>query len=336
MRRAALLLLLAGGAAVAAPAGGPGGLPPLPADAPTYGEPEFLADAMACVELVAVGHPHRDELWIDHVLAGKPTDALIVRPGVIKIVGPRFAASPGLWLLVRAPSGYYALNPSAAPLPEATWKTLAPMLPAVPGQDVVVEDHPDRLAIFVGEHMKERLTLELDNAGRLIIVHHAPARGRGLWLELTDGKLQEFSSTLDGKPDGLTRDYDDKGRPRSETSWRAGLRDGPAREWSDGALVRDVVYEHGLAQPVMHWKGKPGTVIEQSEQTNLYKAPARVRDRIKVGMTAKAVLALVKADFSLSDGIDFDYTCNEDLHVSFEHDRVSAITPRFNSNICDY
>jgi hypothetical protein len=337
MRRAVLILLVVvtcwAGRAVAAPVLP---LPVLPPDAPAYGQAEFLADAMATLELAVVGMPRGGELRIQRVLAGTPRPELLVRKKVVRIVGPRFTPRAGLWLLVRAKEGYYAVNPTAAPLPEAAWKTLAPALPAVPGLSVAVEVGPERVSIDLGEHMSESLTVQFDGAGRLMIVHHAPKHGPGLWLNWDAGVLREFSRTLDGQLDGLERDFDTQGRPEGESTWRRGLRHGPTRAWKDGKLTRDVVYEDNLELPIMRWSGKPGPVVlERHEVYNLYTAPEKLRDQLRVGMTAAQVLALLQVDFSLPDGLNLAYRCAMDLHVGFKAGVVSQIAPKTNGTICD-
>jgi hypothetical protein len=331
-------------------------------DGVDYDRRAFLEDSLRSMDLVVLGTPRRGpdaglggELQIEQVLYGEIHRSCLLREGVARVLPPRFAwGKRGIWILQRASTGYYAVNPGAEPLSKDEWEA-APRSgidPLNARRGLVEHDTGGQLhrdyqkegktlwhgtsVIFSGELIVDAyqdgevlFTRRWDAAGQLALIRRVPAKGPGFVLGFDGGRKTLEERFLDAEPDGVARRFDARtGRKRQEVEWKKAVRDGWARSWrEDGSLEHEVHYQDGLALPIVHYEGKPGeaTVYRKGERA-FYSSPREVTQSIREGMTAAEVSQILKLDFSLSQGVVFpSYRCEEALHVEFQDGRVSRV-----------
>ena len=118
---------------------------------------------------------------------------------------------------------------------------------------------------------------------------------------------------------------------------------GRLRTWGlDGEPVRDVMIDRGLEPPIVRYERDEADVdadVEAGDPPRVGVAQFVRRDEvqyqcfdravvesIEIGMTAGAVAAILKVDFSLKTGVRFpSWTIDTYLHIAFEDGRVSDI-----------
>jgi antitoxin component YwqK of YwqJK toxin-antitoxin module len=123
---------------------------------------------------------------------------------------------------------------------------------------------------------------------------HGPFR-----LYAPGGGLLREAFHADGRAEGLATDYDDAGLKLAETTWRAGVRDGPARLFRDGRLMMEMAWRDGaldgplvayhdggaVAAVIPHRAGRPHGVVETFAPTGERQTAVAMEDGLRHGLS---------------------------------------------------
>jgi hypothetical protein len=345
---------------------------------PVYTPSMWLEDSVATLDAVVEGKAVLEGNSQGRRAVGGRLDDVKVKYGAIEEGcrtsegGIRLASpyrvnpnSRGIWLLLRAPHGYVAINPTSMPLRQAEWEQVSqqlklrrelaePLREHIDGPSLYrtyrdeaqdrevwhgcnVFTHDEDVHCQLYQHGTRILCRDFDRDGRLSFVFR-PIRGSDLSFALRcrNERLRSFSWYKSVKKKGVSRTYH-TGNTRGlkeEIHWKDGLRHGVSRTWDEkGALLSEVTYEEGFIPPIIRYRGEePSRArIYRSEDGISYAAPRDIMHGFRVGMTTSEVSQLLKLDFSEGTGVLFRfYLMDRYLHVSFEDGRISKISSGHN------
>lgn len=336
--------------------------------APTYDRSAWIGHSLATMDVVVVGTARRtategdsDEsarFDVSEVLWGEISPDLRIDDSELQLVQPyRFQWDcPGVWILLKTANGYFAMNPTNAPLGHSDWQRLAKTIgdhrPAHPPLVQRVTENGQLYRVYRDEksgketwhgtnvwfsngayaelvrHGKRVFWRSWDRAGRLNNVINVSGQ-KGYVLEYFQGHLCRFAHYRNGKKEGVSRTFyrHKPSQLKEEAHWKHGLRHGPTRKWDlDGKLASDVPYEEAFIAPVVRYRGNAPSraLVHQSEFGVSYSASREIMDGLKVGMTTDETSELLKLDFSEESGIRFNsYRPDTYLHVVFKNGRIT-------------
>lgn len=336
--------------------------------APNYDRSAWIGHSLATMDVVVAGTARRtaaerdgDEAArfdVSEVLWGEIPPDLCVDARQLRLVQPyRFQWDcPGVWILLRTAKGYFAMNPTDAPLARSEWQRLATTIgdhrPARPPLETRITENGQLYHVYRDEksgketwhgtnvrfsngvytellgHGKRVFWRSWDRAGRLENVINVSGK-KGYVLEYYQGHLCKFAHYRNGKKEGVSRTFyrHKPSQLKEEAHWKHGLRHGPTRKWDHGGkLTSDVLYEEAFIAPVVRYRGNEPSRgrIHQSEFGVSYSASPQIMDGLKVGMTTDETSELLKLDFSEESGIRFDfYKPDTYLHVVFKNGRIA-------------
>ncbi len=211
--------------------------------APNYDRSAWIGHSLATMDVVVAGTARRtaaerdsDEAArfdVSEVLWGEISPDLRVDARQLRLVQPyRFQRDcPGVWILLRTANGYFAMNPTNAPLARSEWQRLATTIgdhrPAHPSLETRITDNGQLYRVYRDEksgketwhgtnvwfstglytellrHGKRVFWRSWDRAGRLENVINVNGK-KGYVLQYHEGHLCKFAHYRNGKKEGAT------------------------------------------------------------------------------------------------------------------------------------
>lgn len=297
---------------------------------PVYDRSTWLVHSMMTADLVVVGTPcavntkgggkvESARLEVREVLHGEIHPTLRVEEGGVTLAPPYRLQwdSSGIWIMLRTPKGYFAMNPTDAPLKRGRWGELEQILAkhALPQRDLTGHFNEGGSQIYrtyrdeaTGKNVWHGTNVsipglvytELLRDGKRVFSRSWDAEGRlrsvidiagehGYTLQYRGGHLRSFSHYRDGKLEGLSRTFytEKPAQAAEETHWRNGIRHGGCRRWDpEGKLRSEIVYEDGLIAPVVHYRprSRPGKARGPAGSGKVGRPPVASGER---GQSAK-------------------------------------------------
>jgi hypothetical protein len=344
-------------------------------DAPRYDRAMWLEDAAAVADAVVSGTAKQNSdgegrIEIDRVYwktGGADDDQTGPKLGELC---PPFRCKPnssGLWILLRRPSGYLAINPDEQPIAPDQWSQLQPLLKlrnettsrstqernlrtvrstrTIAGREVprvlTISGPDEKIVVELSVDGRRVLHWGFDDEGKLTSIFRLDANGNGFDLTTELGQPLSWTRYTAGKKDGVSREYF-RHKPqqlREEITWRTGVRNGTSRSWDeDGKPTADVLYDDGFIAPVFRYRGtattRPATAYNNERGEKFYSSPAgiKINELLKVGMTAQEVSDTLKVDFSEKSGITFPFfTRTLMLRITFADGKIASMRTGDNS-----
>jgi hypothetical protein len=266
----------------------------------------------------------------------------------------------GVWLLVSDGHDYASLSFDSKPISRQEWEAAAATRSARLGSLGLYKSGTAGLSLLdlnLRDRARRVILFYSWQPGRLRILYR-PERGRGYRLDYSRGRVESFAHYWDDQQLGLEVRYDTStgrvlksstyrsdlrwgpeqeygrsGELRSEASFVAGLLHGPARYCpTAGSPCRVLHYDHGLLEPVVHYRGHEKPRIERVKPVvdgtvHFYSGDHSLFGRIVVGMTTEELSKLLRTDFSERGLRLGGYRCDYDFVVEFAQGRVSRAEP---------